>query len=345
MDDGPGQDADAMARPDRVVVPEALGVVPHAVRVDDPAARLLGDREHAAVHMGGHAGDHGLGRGAEPGRPVLPYEIVVGADAAGGDDHDRGAQLELADDRTGAGLAAGGAARLQDRAAYAGDGAARGHEPVDAVPELEGHLVGLDRGPHLLLERLDDRRSRAPGDVEAGHGVAVSVRETAAPLGPADDREPLHPEAGEPGALLTGGEVDVRLGPLVGPVVLALRVGDAAVEAGRALPVLPGQLLGVLDAHESLLVGVDEEQTAEGPERLSAEVRLRFLVQEQYLAARRGQFRRGDQPGEPAADDDRVRVRRRGGEGGSGRLGQGGAGERAARHRQGTAARDGSRGC
>jgi hypothetical protein len=59
--------------------------------------------------------------------------------------------------------------------------------------------------------------------------------------------------------------------------------------------------LGVLDAHEPLLVGVDQEQTAEGPERLSAQVGLGFLVQEQYLAPRGGQFGRRDQTGEATA--------------------------------------------
>ena len=66
-------------------------------------------------------------------------------------------------------------------------------------------------------------------------------------LGPPDDGEPAHALRVEPGALLTGGEVDVGARPQPRPVVLR------AVEAGGALPVLPGQLGRVADAHPSLL--------------------------------------------------------------------------------------------
>ena len=73
---------------------DALGVVPHAVGVDDVAAGVLGDLDHAPVDVGGHAGDHVLRRLAEPLGPVAAHELVVAADAAGGDDHGRRAQLE-----------------------------------------------------------------------------------------------------------------------------------------------------------------------------------------------------------------------------------------------------------
>ncbi len=53
-----GQDADAVARPDRVPVAHALGVVPHPVAADDRGAGLLGDREHPAVDVCRHAGHH-----------------------------------------------------------------------------------------------------------------------------------------------------------------------------------------------------------------------------------------------------------------------------------------------
>ena len=38
---GPGDDADPVVGPDRVPVADALDVVPHAVGVDDVAARVL----------------------------------------------------------------------------------------------------------------------------------------------------------------------------------------------------------------------------------------------------------------------------------------------------------------
>src|SRR5215212_11666881 len=86
-----------MARPDRIPVSDALDVMPHAVAVDQPCAGGLGDADHAAVDMFGHAGDHEFRRLAQPLRPVLPDHLVVAADAAGGDDHGLRAQAEIAD--------------------------------------------------------------------------------------------------------------------------------------------------------------------------------------------------------------------------------------------------------
>src|SRR5262249_35435024 len=92
-----GQDADAVAGPDRVPVLEALGVVPHAVGVDQAYARFGADVEHAAVDVRGDAGDHFGGRGAEALGPVAADDVVVGADAAGGDDDGLCGEFELAD--------------------------------------------------------------------------------------------------------------------------------------------------------------------------------------------------------------------------------------------------------
>ena len=51
------------------------------------AAGVLGDLEHPAVDVGGHAGDH-RASAASPSRcrPVRADQVVVAADAAGGDD-------------------------------------------------------------------------------------------------------------------------------------------------------------------------------------------------------------------------------------------------------------------
>ena len=93
-----GQDADAVARPDRRPVPDALDIVPHPVAVDQPRAGGLGDADHPAVDMFGHAGDHVFRRVAKALRPVLPDQIVIAADAAGGDDHGLRVQREVAGD-------------------------------------------------------------------------------------------------------------------------------------------------------------------------------------------------------------------------------------------------------
>ena len=55
-----GQDPDAVLRPHRRVVGDALDVVPHPVAVDEVGAGLLGDAEHAPVDVRGHAGEHRL---------------------------------------------------------------------------------------------------------------------------------------------------------------------------------------------------------------------------------------------------------------------------------------------
>ncbi|PSK45131.1 hypothetical protein B0E38_07402 [Streptomyces sp. 111WW2] len=58
-------------------------------------ARLGADAEHPSVDVGGDAGDHLGGRGAQALGPVAADDVVVGADAAGGDDHGLGGEFEL----------------------------------------------------------------------------------------------------------------------------------------------------------------------------------------------------------------------------------------------------------
>ena len=90
-----GQDPDGVVRPHRVPVVDALDVGPHPVLVDHRRAGVLGDALHPSVDVGGDAGDHVLGRGADAlGGPVAPHQLVVVADAAGGDDDRRCAELE-----------------------------------------------------------------------------------------------------------------------------------------------------------------------------------------------------------------------------------------------------------
>ena len=84
----PGQDADAVVGPDRVPVADALDVVPHAVGVDDVRRRRAS--AISSIRPSTCAGTPEImccGGVAEPLRPVAAHEVVVAADAAGGDDH------------------------------------------------------------------------------------------------------------------------------------------------------------------------------------------------------------------------------------------------------------------
>src|SRR3954471_18317764 len=166
-------------------------------------------------------------------------------------------------------------------------------------PELD--QAALLRRAHSAFERLDDAGPGAPRDVEAWHRVARAGGGVSATLGPADDGKDAVPHLVQPGALLAAGEVDVRLGPLARPVVLV------AIEACGAQPVLPCQLVAVLDPQPALLRGVDEEQPTEAPERLPAEGLLAFLVEQEDSASRIGEFGGCDQSGESGSDDDDVR--------------------------------------
>jgi len=53
---------------------------------------------------------------------------------------------------------------------------------------------------------------------------------------------------------------------------------------------------------------IHKEQSAQRPERLSAERVLRLLIDDDRLASRVGDFRGGDKARETAADNDDVRV-------------------------------------
>ena len=147
--------------------------------------------------------------------------------------------------------------------------------------------------------------------MEARDRVAVPVGEVATALGPADHGKPAHPHRVQPRSFLRRGEVDVGLGPAVSPVVRAGRVVDPPVEARAALPVLPGQLARIPDAHSALLGRADEEQAAQRPVRLAAQARLRLLVEQQHLPARFRQFRGRGETRQPGADHDHVAVRHR----------------------------------
>ena len=260
----PGDDPDRVLGPDRVPVVDPLDVVPHAVAVDLVARRRRS--AIASIRPSTCAGTPEIMcSGGSPSRsrghfsrtrswlPPIPPVVTITACAC--------SSKSPAASRFDATPRAR-RARREQRAADAVDGAAARRQLVDAVAEAQLHQPLRDRLAHAPLERRDDARAGAPGDVEARHRVAVAVGEVAAALRPAGVRQPAHAHRVQPRPLLAGAEADVRLGPLARPLVLG------PVERGGAEPVLQRQLVGVLDAAAPLLGAADEHQPAERPERL-----------------------------------------------------------------------------
>jgi hypothetical protein len=221
-----------VARPDRRPVPDALDIVPHPVAVDQPCAGGFGNADHAAIDMFGHAGDHIFWRVAKPLRPVLPDQIVIAADAAGGDDHGLGVQCEVADDAARTALAARHMIRFEDRTADAIDSAVADRKRIDVVAEPECQPPAGLCLACPPLERLDDSGARAPGDMKPRHRIAVAHRIIAAALGPADQRKKPVAHRPQPAAFLACREGHVSFGPAPRPRIFL------AVEARRPHPVL-----------------------------------------------------------------------------------------------------------
>jgi hypothetical protein len=297
--------------PHRVPVVDALDVGPHPVPVDHRRARGLGDALHPAVDVGRHAGDEVLGGGADAvGGPAPPHQLVVVADASGGDDDVGRAVLEVARSVAVGPHPACSVVGGEHGAAHADDRAVLDDELVDLVAEGEAYEPGLLGPLDRLGEDAHDLGPGAPGEVEAWDRVAVAGRTPVTALGPADEGERAEAQSAQVVALLAVGEVDVRPRPLLRPEVLAAPgpVGAVAeaVELGRALPVLPGQLGGVRDAHPPLLGAVDEQQAAERPPGLTAEVVAVLLVEHQHSLAGEGELVGGDQPRQASADHDDV---------------------------------------
>src|SRR4051812_9211387 len=151
-------------------------------------------------------------------------------------------------------------------------------------------------------EDVDDRGTGAPGDVEARYRVAVAACVVTAAFSPADQREGAQPTLTQPAALLAGREIDVSVCPLPRPVVLR------PVESRGAEPVLQRQLVAVADAQPALFRAVDEEQAAERPERLAADVGGVLLIDDQDPTAPFGKFTGGDKTSEARSDDDDISI-------------------------------------
>ena len=226
-----------MKRPDRIVVGDPLGVVPHPVAVDDTCACALGDPDHPAVDVGGHPAQQLIGHPAHPFGPVLPDQIVITADTPAGDD-DRLARnskspMIFREDDT-------------PRAAFDGSSTAP-RTPTTAPSSTISSSTRAVREPRLrriaepTREDVHDGRPCPPGDVEARHRVAVSACVIATALGPADQCERPQAALTQPAALLPRRKIHVGVRPLPRPVVLG------PVETGGAQPVLQRQLVAVAD--------------------------------------------------------------------------------------------------
>src|SRR6202158_850204 len=274
--------------------------MPHSVAVDQPRAGSLGDADHPAVDMFGHAGDHVFGRFPQALRPVLSDQIVIAAEAAGGDDHGLRAQREVAGDFARTALAALDIVRLEDGAADAIDCTVGDRECVDAVAEPECQAAARLRFARPPLERLDDAGPGAPSDVKPRHRIAVAHGIVAAALGPADDGEDSMAHRAEPSAFLAGCERHIGFRPAPWPKILV------AIKPRRPQPVLQRQIVAVLDAEPALFGAIDQKQAAERPEGLAAEVLFALLVDHDDALAGVGDFSCGDEARQPAADHDYV---------------------------------------
>src|SRR5690606_33693545 len=143
----PGEDADAVPRPDGIPVLDALHVVPHAVAVHEAPARALTDGEHPAVDVCWHTGEHVLGGRTESCGPLRTHHVVVASDAAGSDDDGCRPRLELPGDPAAASRTPGRRVGRQHGAADSHDGAVLHDEFVDPMPEGERRATRRLRRP------------------------------------------------------------------------------------------------------------------------------------------------------------------------------------------------------
>lgn len=132
----------------------------------------------------------------------------------------------------------------EDLGAHPGDGAAGRHEPGDAVAEPDAKQPGAARVDGCADEGLEDAGASAPGDVEAGNGVAVPACGVAAALGPLDEREPAHAEA----PLLEGVDEEE---PAEGPLGLSAERGVGFLLEDPHVPSLRGEGRGGDEAGEA----------------------------------------------------------------------------------------------
>ncbi len=125
-----------------------------------------------------------------------------------------------------------------------------------------------------------------------------------AALGPSHGAHEPDSEVGQIRALLAGDELHVGARPLGGPEVFIV----GPVERRAAGPVVPRQLQGIFDSEVALFGAVYQEESAERPKGLTAEVLLVLLIDHRDLLTPAGEFVSGDQPGQTCTDDDDISV-------------------------------------
>ena len=131
----------------------------------------------------------------------------------------------------------------------------------------------------------------------------MPLRVVAAALGPPHQREDLQAPGAQPAAFLPCGEIDVGMRPLPRPVVFL------PVERRGAEPILQSEFVTVADTESALLRAVDEEQTAERPEGLPAEVGAVLLIDDQHPLPAVHHLAGGHQAGQARPDDDDISSR------------------------------------
>ena len=122
----------------------------------------------ATMSAGGVPSRAGQLRRTRSWLPPMPPEVTTTAWAR---------ELEVPDRRLAAGRARRAPRRgRQHPAAHAVDGAALGHQLVDPVAEPQGHQPRATASRTRRTNGSTHARAGAPGDVEAGHRVAVPRR-------------------------------------------------------------------------------------------------------------------------------------------------------------------------
>ena len=231
---------------------------------------------------------------------MLPHEVMVAADAAGGQHHRLCAKFEGSDTLARRAFATRHRRGCQYLAPNARDRAICRHKFCHAVAEgkLQPPLGGVAH--HQVGKGFDHTRTCPPGDVKPRHAIAVPPCPRAAPFGPADHGKPPHAKVMAPLPHAPASPVDEGLGA-------GTRVGVfGTVELRRAHPVTEGQLLAVPYAKAALFGRVDHEKPAERPVGLTAERLLPLLVDQQHPAAPQHRLMRGNHARQPGPDDDDI---------------------------------------
>ena len=109
-------------------------------------------------------------------------------------------------------------------------------ETKHTMPKATFHATRRDVREHASHKRRENAGTGTPRDVKARYAVPCRSGASAATLGPTDCGKPSHSLRVQPGALLTGGEVEIRFGPFARPVIIG------TIEAGGVHPIAMREL-------------------------------------------------------------------------------------------------------